>query len=468
MLSIFKINDPYRLIIVLLFLIAIQLPFYFSNLFITIPEIEWQVLGRELANGKTLYVDVYHNTGILSSMVYWILAKILPGNYFIYRLLALLLIFFQALFFNVILIEHKAYNQNTYVPAAIYALLMMGIPDIAMLSPQLMSLTFILFALDLTFSHIEGRRKPDWVVLKIGLYLGIASLFYPLNYLILLSTILAFVFYTHTILRQYLLLIFGFVLPYLLVWLKYYWLNQQADFYDILIYLFLPSTHQALLSWKSISILLALPMVFLLLSFVNIIKARAFINYQIRLQNIMLIMILVGLVMITLDYYQSSHILILLIPSLSFFITHYFLLFRKAWLAEMLFFIFSVYLITQNLLVSFQKTNISHLIQIEDQRYHPVELPINLEDKKILVLGNHHGEYFRNDLATPYLSWEIAKEQIEDMDSYEEVIKFYNNFSTDLPEVLIDKDAWADKIFSRIPQLSLRYKKLNEQVYLLM
>jgi len=60
LLRIFKINDPYRLIIVLLFLIAIQLPFYLSNLRITIPEIEWQVLGRELANGKTLYVDIYH------------------------------------------------------------------------------------------------------------------------------------------------------------------------------------------------------------------------------------------------------------------------------------------------------------------------------------------------------------------------------------------------------------------------
>ncbi len=252
MLSIFKINDPYRLIIVLLFLIAVQLPFYFSNLFITIPEIEWQVLGRELANGKTLYVDIYHNTGILSSLVYWILAEILPGNYFVYRLLALLLIFFQALLFNVILIQHRAYNQNTYVPAAIYAVLMMGIPDIGMLSPQLMSLTFILFAFDLTFSHIEGKKKVDWIVLKIGLYLGIASLFFPLNYLILLSTILAFVFYTSTTLRRYLLLIFGFILPYLLVWLKYYWFDQQADLNYILKYLLLPSTHQALLSWESI------------------------------------------------------------------------------------------------------------------------------------------------------------------------------------------------------------------------
>jgi len=270
LLSVFKINDPYRLIIVLLFLIAVQLPFYLSDLFITIPEIEWQVLGRELANGKTLYVDVYHNTGILSSLVYWILSEILPGNYFIYRLLALFLIFFQALLFNIILIQHKAYNQNTYVPAAVYALLMMGIPDIAMLSPQLMSLTFILFAFDLTFSHIEGRRMQDSIVLKIGVYLGIASLFYPLNYLILISTILSFVFYTNTILRRYFLLIVGFLLPYLLVWLKYYWFDQQADFNYILKYLLLPSTHQALLTWKSVFFLLALPIIYLIFSFIKI------------------------------------------------------------------------------------------------------------------------------------------------------------------------------------------------------
>jgi hypothetical protein len=331
-----------------------------------------------------------------------------------------------------------------------------------------MSLTFILFAFDLTFNHIEGRRKLDWVVLKIGLYLGIASLFYPLSYLVLLSTMLAFVFYTNTILRRYLLIIFGFILPYLLVWLKYFWFDQQADFNYILKYLLLPSAHQSLLSWKYILILMVFPGLILLFSFIKIIRSRAFINYQIRLQNFMLIVMLVAIVMMVLDYYQSSHVLVMLVPSLTFFITHYFLLFRKAWLAELLFLVFSVYLISQNFLVSFQNHRISQWISIADQRYHPVELPVKLENKRILVLGTHEGEYYRNDLATPYLSWEIARNQIEQMDHYDQVIKFYNNFSKDLPEVLIDKDDWTERIFDRIPQLSLRYKRLNDRVYLLM
>ncbi|MBR9998983.1 MAG: hypothetical protein KFF73_08430 [Cyclobacteriaceae bacterium] len=468
MLSIFKINDPYRLIIVLLFLIAVQLPFYFSDLFITIPEIEWQVLGRELANGKILYVDVYHNTGILSSLVYWLLSELLPGNYFIYRIIGLLLIFFQALVFNVILIQSKAYNQNTYVPAAVYALLMMGIPDIALLSPQLMSLTFILFAFDLTFQQIEGRRKQDWMVLKIGLYIGIAMLFYPLSYLVLLSTILAFVFYTNTIFRRYFLILVGFMLPFLLVWLKYYWFDQQADLNYILKYLIFPSANQILLSWRSIVLLLALPILLLFMSFIKILKARAFINYQIRLQNFMLIMILVGFVMIFFDYHQSSHVLVMLIPALSFFITHFFLMFRKTWLAELIFLLFAVYMVSQNFLLSYDKTELPELINIAEQRYKPVELPISLKDKKVLVLGDHRGEYYRNELATPYLSWEIARHQIEEMDNYERVIKFFNNFSSDMPEVLIDKDVWVEKIFNKIPQLSHKYKKLNDQVYLLM
>jgi len=468
LLGIFKINDPYRLIIVLLFLIAIQLPFYLSDLFITIPEIEWQVLGKELADSKTIYVDIYHNTGILSSWIYWILSEILPGNYFVYRLIALFLIFFQAVLFNVMLIQHKAYNQNTYVPAAVYALVMMGIPDLAILTPQLMSLTFVLLAFDLTFRHIEGRRKQDWVVLAIGFYLGISSLFYPLNYLIFLSTVLAFVFYTNTILRRYFLIFVGFLFPYLLIWSKYFWYDQQADFSFILKYLFLPSTHLNFLSWKSILLLLLAPLVYLLLSFIKVVKTRAFINYQVRLQNFMLIMFLVGGAMIVLDYYQTTHVLVMLVPSLSFFITHYFLLIRKAWLSELLFLVFIVYLVTQNFLVSYQNMNLSRYFRIEDQRYQPVELPIRLEDKKILVLGKHTGEYYRNDLATPYLSWEIAQKHIKGMDSYEQVIKVYNNFSNDLPEVLIDKDAWAEQIFNKIPQLSLRYKKLNDQVYLLL
>ncbi len=106
-------------------------------------------------------------------------------------------------------------------------------------------------------------------------------------------------------------------------------------------------------------------------------------------------MVLVGGVMILLDYYQSSHILILLIPSLTFFITHYFLLFRRAWLAELLFLIFCAYLVTQNFLVSFENTNIAHLIQIESQRYQPVELPINLEDQKNTGTGESQRRIFQ-------------------------------------------------------------------------
>jgi hypothetical protein len=179
-------------------------------------------------------------------------------------------------------------------------------------------------------------------------------------------------------------------------------------------------------------------------------------------------MILVGGVMIMLDYYQTTHVLVMLIPSISFFITHYFLLIRKAWLSELLFLFMVVYLVLQNFLISYEKLNVSGWLRIEAQRYQPVELPIKLEDKKILVLGKHTGEYYRNDLATPYLSWEIAQKHINEMESYEDVIKVYHHFASDPPEVLIDKNEWAAQIFNKIPQLSLRYKKLNDQIYLLL
>lgn len=468
MLSVFKINDPYRLVIVLLFLIVVQLPFYFSDLFITIPEIEWQVLGDKLTQGEILYVDVYHTTGLFSSIVYWILAEFFPDNYLVYRLLALALIFFQALLFNIILLQHKAYNQNTYVPAAIYALLMVGIPDMAVLTPHLMSLTFILLAFDLIFRHLEGRRKQDWIVLQIGIYLAVASLFYPLNYLMLLSTVLAFIFYTNTLLRRYLLLFIGFLLPYLLIWLKYFWFNQESDFYFILKHLFFPSTHLAMINWKTFITLITLPIIYLFLSFIKVINARAFINYQTRLQNYMLIMILVGVVMLVFDNYQATHVLVMLIPAFSFFITHYFLLIRKVWLAELMFLIFTVFLLMQNFIISFKTINSFNWLSLEGQRYNSIELPINLVNKKVLVLGKHSGEYYNNKLATPYLSWEIAQRHINEIDKYNHVIKFYHNFSNDPPEVLIDKEAWAEQIFNKIPQLSMRYKKINDHIYLLM
>jgi hypothetical protein len=285
LLSLFKINDPYKILIVLFVAVIIQLPIFISGINITLPEIEWHTVGSKLVEGGELYIDIYYPIGPLSAQVYRLLSFIAPDGYLIYRVLGLLLVIIQAIIFNLGLIQYKAYNQNTYVPSLIYVVLMMGMEDYITLSPQLMGLTFVLFSIGLTFRIIEGRKRADEDFIKIGLFSGFAVLFYPLYILFLVPVLIALIFFTNTILRRYLLLLFGAILPFFLTWLKFYWYDQLDEFYFNLDFLFLASSSGALISWKGIFGISLIPGLLLFYSFFRVMQSLGFINYQVRLQK---------------------------------------------------------------------------------------------------------------------------------------------------------------------------------------
>jgi hypothetical protein len=381
--------------------------------------------------------------------------------------LAVLVIFIQAVLFNVFLIRHKAYNMNTYVPAALYAVLMMSVADFTTLSPQLISLIFVLLAFDLTFRHIEGRRKQDWIILQIGFYLGLAFLFYSLNYLLLISTIFGFLFYTNTIFRRYLLLLAGFLMPVLLIWVKYYWFNQQDEFYLNFKYLLYPINDLNLVSLKSLIILFALPSVYMIFAFFKVLQTRAFINYQIRLQNFMVIVMIIGVLMIPMDYYRASHVLIMLVPPFAFFISHYFLLIRRKWISEIMFLVLISLAIFQNYVVSFNLIQQKDLLDVKKLYLEDNNLAITKQNKRILIFGEHEGEYYGNKLATPYLSWLISRDLFNNLNNYPAVINIYEKINKSYPEIIIDKEGIVEKIFDRIPEIKSRYRKTAQGTYLL-
>jgi hypothetical protein len=304
--------------------VIIQLPIFISGINITLPEIEWHMVGAKLVEGGGLYVDIYYPIGPLSAQVYRILSFIAPEGYLIYRILGLFLVIVQSVIFNYSLIQYKAYNQNTYVPSLIYVILMMGMEDYITLSPQLMGLTFVLFSIGLTIRLIEGRKRAEEDFLKIGLFSGIAALFYPLYLLLLIPVLIALIFFTNTIVRRYLLLVFGATLPFFLTWLKFYWYNQLDEFYFNLNFLFMAGNEGTLITWKGLFGIFLVPGLILLYSFFRVMQSLGFINYQVRLQKYYFLYVFFGILIVILDYHHSSHILIVLVPVMAFLLRIYF------------------------------------------------------------------------------------------------------------------------------------------------
>ena len=123
LLRFFRINDPYRLIGLLVILILLALPFFIDPVGITHLELQSFVIGEAIHDGKLMYIQVYDSTAPLAAALYglvdWIFSRSLPARHS----LSLLLIFFQASFFAIVLIVNKAYNDSTYLPALIFGLL---------------------------------------------------------------------------------------------------------------------------------------------------------------------------------------------------------------------------------------------------------------------------------------------------------------------------------------------------------
>ena len=78
-------------------------------------------------------------------------------------------------------------------------------------------------------------------------------------------------------------------------------------------------------------------------------------------------------------------------------------------------------------------------------------------EKTVLVLGDNVGIYKNSSLATPYLNWQFSKSHLENLNYYDNLTEVYQNFNSDLPEVIIDEKDVVPILFDKMPTVGLKY-----------
>ena len=174
---------------------------------VTVLELDWMVIGEKMSEGSILYKDLWTSLGPFSATVYWWIDEVFGRSHIAYMIIAFLILLFQLVKFNQILLRHEAFSQPTYVPAFVYGALALLSFDFMTLSPQLMGAIFILQALDILFSHINNREKLDERIQYIGILLVIAALFYFPYFVFLPGFFLVLVIFTGTLIRRFFLII---------------------------------------------------------------------------------------------------------------------------------------------------------------------------------------------------------------------------------------------------------------------
>ncbi len=464
MLSFFRINDPYRLIFVLLLLLMARAPFYLLGIPLSIPELHWRLVGEAMANGGHLYIDIWDDIGPLSGFVYrWIYTLFGTARWPLYTLSALLVII-QAGLFNQVLLRHKAYKENTYVPALFYMMYMNLAFDFITLPPILFSLTFILLAINNIFQRIDNPSR-DELFLYTGLYLGVAILFYLPLVPFLFTTSLSLALFTGSIPRRFILLFFGFFLVLGIGYTYYYWFDGNHEFQLQFIESLWTLDKHYLASTFELLVIGGVSLFVLLIALFRIYSKSRFANYQVKFQQVMFIGIVAGFITLSISNEITPQLLMIFVPPLAFFTTHYVLEMRRRIWAEIFTVLLFVLVLGWSYVVFVSPAFLKDVVAFDRYFVDRQLLSAELEGKKIWVIGDAISYYENGSLGTKYLNWDLSMSEVTQLDYYENVESVFNNINNERPEVIVDLELIMPKLIERAPEIGDRYVQVRGSNY---
>lgn len=460
MLRFFRINDPYRLLAILIFLILFSLPLMVNQPELTKPELKSMVIGEALDNGQMMYAEVYDATAPVAAGTYgfldWMMGRSITGR----QIVALMLIFFQAAFFAILLINNKAYNDNTYVPGFIYGLLCFVSFDFLSITAELLGSTVLLLALNNLFREVEFRVQREGTIINVGFYIGLASVFVFTYGIFLLAAFVILVVYTRISFRKSLLLLFGFFLPHVFIAVYYFYCDALPAYWNNFYLENILHTDINLISGKSLLILGILPITYFVFSLFMMTREARFTKYQSQLFQVMFLWLVFCLIEFFLTRQLSPHSLVIVVPSLAYFFSHYLLLIRRKWIAEGMLWILVAGVISINL--SAARGDIS---SIDYSRMFVSQKSPPVTDKAVMVLGDDLSVYRKNKLGGYFLDWRLSERTLNGVQYYDHVLKIDEMFNTFPPEVIIDERGMFASLASRIPALTSKYRRQGENLY---
>ncbi|GAB3335615.1 hypothetical protein GCM10027299_44780 [Larkinella ripae] len=466
MLSFFRVNATLQIVGLLFLLILIRLPFLLSPPPLLIPELNWMLVGEQMHNGNLLYRDIWDSLSPLSALVYWLIDLTFGRSHLVYHVMGTVVAAFQVFYFNWMLNVRDIYPDRNWIPGLIYALFLNMSFDCSTLSPVLLSTTFLLLAFGTLVKQMDRRGATD-EVFEIGFYISLASLVYLPSALFIIWALMALLLFTGASFRQHSLLLFGFAFPILLTVLYYYLADSLADFNRNLLASVFRVRQYDLTDFQTLLASLFLPFAMGTLGLLTLFRQTTrYVNFQQRCQQIMMIWVLTALISVGLMPFLAPMLFISFVPALAFFASYYFQTIRREWMAELIFtgvFVFTLLILYQGALPIVSNWELGRLSALQ-VKTSPIDR--HIRDQKILVIGEDLSAYRYNQVATPYLNWDLAKYDLRNLDNYESVISVYDHFRKDPPSYIIDKEGVIKKLFQRAPSLAASYEKTGlEGIY---
>ncbi len=415
-------------------------------------ELRYFLLGQKINEGFYLYQDIPENIAPIAAFVYATL-NLFAVKISLLPFFASVLIGLQGLIFQRTVQRYDLVPNLGYLPFILFVSLFFISLELWSLSPALMGLTFILLAWSETIRQQRGLTANDRVFL-IGIYLGLGSLFFFSYSFFILWGFYALIAFTGVNVRQLLLYLVGFFIPFLL---NFSYLNYTENLSSLL-EVFKTSAFQfKVIDTDNLPHILITFLPGILIALIGFYKlatsGKIRANAQKAQQTNFGWLVLCILLLFSLPNY-SRYNLVIFIPGLSLLGLQIFYLFRKNIVKEILVWsLIGVCLLSQQI-----------ELKIDKKLLLPTgKLPIRNE--KLLVLGPQLEEYLDNRMTGPFVNWGISKGLFTDLNQYEKVIILTNLFEKDTPNYIYDPENTFKNIQRRIPNIGLKYRELPNHLF---
>jgi hypothetical protein len=456
MIHLFKIGSADRLFLLSGFFILVHLPFLLWNDTPLIQEIMRMHLGDRLSYGWRLYAQALDDTAPFPSLVYASLAKFGLMHFKVQRLLASLLLWFQAIWFNKMARRYQLVSDRNFLFAFFFLVFAHAGADTMSLSPALFASGFLLFSCGILFRILKDGAGPD-DAMKMGLWLGMAFISYQPSLIFILPFFLSALLFSGFRLNHYLLSAAAALLPAFAVYAFYNFFGGKADF----VFCFLaPFRMQPFVSLLNLEYLLIPALVMTAISVFGWVYANqnSRVNFHRLGFNVFFFAAIAGLISIFLSSCRTGEGLLLLLAPSAGLMAQFTLHCRNRLLAEgsgqlLVFLFIGSFYFTNGTFSAAQP--VSAGLFMEDP---PLGFEVNFKDRSLLLLGNDVRYYRYNPPATRYFRFYLSQLSRRNSATYEGLIQWHQCLAEDPPQLIFDPSGLIPDLALHLPEFRRSYR----------
>lgn len=261
---------------------------------------------------------------------------IFKNNALIGNILSVVLVITGAYVLNYVVSKHEFFDRRTYLPSFFYLILMSCYTSILKPHPSIFSNILLIISIHKIISSYR-KETAFSEFFDASFLIALASLFYLPSLTFLIFVFISLLVIRPFIWREWAVSLIGFLLPFIFV-STYYWVINKFDYlwYDKMIFAASEKVTTAIFnsSQKTVLYILAIIVGLSLLYYLKGVGAL-----KLKTQRVFISLMVfsgVGLLSLFISTGIIPENFTVLAPSLSIFISYYFMNIKKTWIAESL------------------------------------------------------------------------------------------------------------------------------------